>query len=156
MNIWVLPADILGWPVIHLSIAASVLRLPLTKFAGDGFLYTVWGWEDQGRFYRKWLAVKRWKSLLPDGAPWLGGFAKKKLSGRDPQYLLHFMLETRRAECAHWCMLGCLPLFFLWNPLWACLVMTVYAVAANVPCIIAQRYNRAVLSHLLLRKGVKR
>jgi len=77
--------------------------------------------------------VKRWKSVLRDGAPWLGGFAKKKLSCRDPQYLVEFMLETRRAECAHWCMLGCLPVFFVWNPLWACWAMTMYALAANVP-----------------------
>jgi glycosyl-4,4'-diaponeurosporenoate acyltransferase len=95
--------------------------------------------------YRDWMGVRRWKSRLPDGAPWLGGFAKKRLFARDTEYLRHFVLETRRAEVAHWCMLGCLPVFFLWNPPWACGVMSAYAVAANLPCILTQRYNRLAL-----------
>jgi glycosyl-4,4'-diaponeurosporenoate acyltransferase len=152
MRIWILTADVLGWPVIHLSIAALILRLPLTKFAGNGFLYTVRSWERDGKFYGRWLAIRRWKSWLPDGAPWLGGFRKDRLRSRDREYLRRFMLETRRAECAHWCMLGCLPFFFLWNPPWACWVMTAYAVAANGPCVVAQRYNRAVLSRLISGK----
>ena len=63
-------------------------------------------------FYRDRFAIRTWKSLLPDGAPWLGGFAKKKLRGRNRAYLAQFLLETRRAEVAHWCMLACLPVFF--------------------------------------------
>lgn len=38
--------------------------------------------------------------------------------------------------------LAFVPLFFLWNPWWADLVIVAYAIAANVPCIVAQRYNR--------------
>ena len=68
-----------------------------------------------------------------------------KSTARDSSYLAQFLLETRRAELAHWCMLCCLPLFFLWNPPWACLVMTAYALAANLPCILAQRYNRIAI-----------
>ncbi len=60
-------------------------------------------------------------------------------------YLEQFLRETRRAEVAHWLMLLCVPLFFLWNPPWARLVMVAYALAANLPCILAQRYNRIVL-----------
>ena len=81
----------------------------------------------------------------PYGAPWLGGFAKQTIHSLDAFYVGQFLLETRRAELAHWCMFLCLPLFFLWNPPWACLVMTAYALAANLPCILAQRYNRIVL-----------
>jgi glycosyl-4,4'-diaponeurosporenoate acyltransferase len=29
-------------------------------------------------------------------------------------------------------MLACLPVFFVWNPPWACWTMTVYAIAANL------------------------
>jgi glycosyl-4,4'-diaponeurosporenoate acyltransferase len=46
-------------------------------------------------------------------------------------------------------MFCCLPLFFLWNPPWACLVMTTYALAANLPCILAQRYNRIAVNRAL-------
>ena len=45
-------------------------------------------------------------------------------------------------------MLGCLPIFFIWNPPWARWVMTVYALAANLPCILVQRYNRFTLNRI--------
>jgi glycosyl-4,4'-diaponeurosporenoate acyltransferase len=138
-------ANLLGWPLIHLAVAFVALRLPPHFFARDGWLTAPRRWEIGGRLYRDWMAIRKWKSLLPDGAPWLGGFAKKKVNGRGLSYLAQFLLETRRAEWAHWCMLGCLPVFFLWNPPWACTVMTGYALAANLPCIVVQRYNRIVL-----------
>jgi glycosyl-4,4'-diaponeurosporenoate acyltransferase len=138
-------ANLLGWPLIHLTVAFVALRLPAHLFARNSWLTAPRRWERDGRIYRDKLAIRRWKSLLPDGAPWLGGFAKKKLYARDSAHLAQFILETRRAEIAHWCMLCCLPVFFLWNPPWACLVMTAYALAANLPCILAQRYNRIAL-----------
>ena len=50
-------------------------------------------------------------------------------------------------------MLACLPLFFLWNPPWACAVMAFYAIAANMPCIAVQRYNRLVLARFRTRSN---
>jgi glycosyl-4,4'-diaponeurosporenoate acyltransferase len=141
--------NLLGWPLIHLAVAAFALRLPTHHFAQDCWITAPRRWEREGRLYRDWLGIRRWKSLLPDGAPWFGGFAKKRIHSRDPSYLGQFLLETRRAELAHWCMLLCLPLFFLWNPPWACFVMTAYALTANLPCILAQRYNRLTLLRLL-------
>jgi glycosyl-4,4'-diaponeurosporenoate acyltransferase len=141
--------NLLGWPLIHLAIGSAAVRLPSRFFARESWLTAPRRWEHSGRFYRDWLAIRKWKSLLPDGAPWLGGFAKRKLCARDPRQLAEFLLETRRAELAHWCMLCCLPIFFLWNPPWACLVMTAYALAANFPCILAQRYNRFALERAL-------
>ena len=141
-------ANIAGWPVIHLTIAAIVMRIPQERFAQDGPLYRQRGWEQGGRFYIKWLRVRRWKSMLPDGAPWLGGFTKKRLASTDEGYLGKFIVETRRAEFAHWWMMACCPVFFLWNPMWACWVMVAYAIASNLPCIVAQRYNRLVLTRI--------
>ena len=148
--IWV--ANILGWPVVHLAIGFASVRLPSAAFACDNWLTAPRGWEADGRLYRNWMAMRRWKSLLPDGAPWFGGFAKKSLRAPDTHYLQQFILETRRAEIAHWCMLGCLPVFFLWNPPWACWVMTAYALAANLPCILTQRYNRLALHRVVLHR----
>lgn len=153
MNSLIWAANILGWPVVHLAIGYTSVRLPPRLFARDSWLTAPRRWEDGGRVYRNWLGVHRWKALLPDGAPWFGGFAKKSLSARDTEYLQLFLLETRRAEIAHWCMLGCLPLFFLWNPPWASWVMAAYAFAVNLPCILAQRYNRLVLSRVALRRS---
>jgi glycosyl-4,4'-diaponeurosporenoate acyltransferase len=141
-------ANILGWPVIQLTIAFVALRLPQSIFARDSWLTVPRSWERHGLLYRDWFAIRRWKHLLPDGAPWIGGFAKKSFRSRDPAYIAQFMLETRRAEVAHWCMIACLPLFFLWNPAWARWVMFAYAIVSNLPCILAQRYNRLVLDRL--------
>ncbi|KAA6456645.1 glycosyl-4,4'-diaponeurosporenoate acyltransferase [Acidobacteria bacterium AB60] len=145
MTALVWTANLLGWPAIQLGISFAALRLPTRIFAGDSWLTTLRGWERDGTFYRNRLAIRSWKSRLPDGASWLGGFGKKKLRQRDRSYLERFLVETRRAEWAHWCMISCLPLFFLWNPPWARLVMTLYALASNLPCILTQRYNRIVL-----------
>lgn len=141
-------ANLLGWPVIHLAIGSIALRVPPHVFEHDTWITTPRPWEQEGHVYRDWFAVRKWKALLPDGAPWLGGYAKKKLCARKPTALAQFLIETRRAEIAHWCMIGCLPVFFLWNPPWACWVMTAYALAANLPCILVQRYNRFTLNRM--------
>jgi glycosyl-4,4'-diaponeurosporenoate acyltransferase len=44
------------------------------------------------------------------------------------------------------------PLFFLWNPPSIWWVMAAYALAANGPCLIAQRYNRIRLQGALKRR----
>jgi glycosyl-4,4'-diaponeurosporenoate acyltransferase len=142
-------ANVIGWPVIHLGVSFVTLRLPQDLFEHDTWVTVPRKWERDSRVYRDGLAIRTWKSMLPDGAPWLGGFAKKKLKQRDESYFTQFLAETRRSELAHWCMLCCLPVFFLWNPPWACCVMTAYALAANLPCILAQRYNRIVLDRIL-------
>jgi glycosyl-4,4'-diaponeurosporenoate acyltransferase len=144
---WV--ANVLGWPVIHMVIAYVALQWPQGCLERDSWITAPRRWERKGHLYRDCLAIRRWKRLLPDGAPWLSGFSKKNLRARDPIYVARFLVETRRAEIAHWCMLACLPVFFLWNPLWARWVMTGYAFAANLPCIVVQRYNRFALDRMV-------
>ena len=141
-------ANVLGWPIIHLAIGSAALRVPARIFERDTWLTSPRPWEQDGRVYRDWFAIRKWKSLLPDGAPWLGGFAKKNLLECNPTALAQFLIETRRAEIAHWCMLGYLPIFFIWNPPWARWVMTAYALASNLPCILVQRYNRFTLNRI--------
>ncbi|MGC9197515.1 MAG: hypothetical protein ACP5E5_01090 [Acidobacteriaceae bacterium] len=144
--------NLLGWPVIQLSGAWISQRLPTRLFEQDSWMTAPRRWESEGRIYREWLRIRRWKGLLPDGGAWFGGFEKKRIGSWDSAHLVEFLLETRRAEVAHWCMMLCLPVFFLWNPPWACLVMAAYALAGNLPCIAAQRYNRIALERLLMRR----
>ncbi len=146
-------ANFLGWPVVQMTIASLITRIPQKFFKKDTWLTAHQFWEKNGEPYNTWFSVRRWKHRLPDGASWLGGFPKKKILSHDTDYLVSFVCETRRAEIAHWCMLGCFPIFFIWNPPWAWLVMIAYAVAANSPCIIVQRYNRAVLLHVLKHRN---
>lgn len=131
-----------GWLAIQIGLAWVFGRLPDAWFRAP----LPFAWERRGRFHERWFAVRRWKDRLPDGARWFaGGFSKAHLAARDAAYLARFARETWRGELCHWCAIACTPLFFAWNPWWGDLVITAYALAANVPCIVAQRYNRARL-----------
>lgn len=145
----------LGWLVLQLSIAAVAIRIGPSRFEDDNWLYRVRAFEIE--FYKRWLHIRRWKHLLPDGASWVGGsFRKKFLQGCHPIYLRQLMTETRRGETAHWLMLVSFPVFFLWNPPWARIAMMSYAIAANLPCIIVQRYNREAVRRLRLHRNTLR
>ena len=44
--------------------------------------------------------------------------------------------------CFIWLAIACTPVFVLWNPPAGVALMAVYELAANLPCIAIQRYNR--------------
>lgn len=147
---WIVALNVLGWPVIQLGLAWGWTRLPAGCLKPPAPL----AFERRGRFYERAFAIRRWKNKLPDGASWIGGgFAKARLQQRDHNYLQRFVVETWRGELCHWCALAFVPLFFLWNPWWGNLIIILYAVAANLPCILVQRYNRARMSHHLSTSG---
>jgi glycosyl-4,4'-diaponeurosporenoate acyltransferase len=54
----------------------------------------------------------------------------------------------------HWITMAYGPLFWLWSAWWLGGVMVVFGVLANVPCLVAQRYNRARLLRVLRRRGI--
>lgn len=149
MILLILTLNVLGWPAIHLALARYFLSLPDAYFAQDSWLTRERSFEQSGTLYRRVFAVQQWKGLLPDGAPWLGGRAKKRVATRQVQGLKIFLIETRRAEVSHWCMLLCTPIFYLWNPAWACALITLYGLSANLPCILVQRANRIKVAHIL-------
>ncbi len=139
---WIIALNIGGWIVIQVGLAWAFTRMPVAWFRPA----SPRGWERNGRVYERLLGIKHWKDRLPDAARWFrGGFAKGHLARRDPAYWQRFIRETWRGELCHWCALACAPLFFLWNPWWGDLVIVAYALTANLPCILAQRYNRARL-----------
>lgn len=128
------------WPVLQIGWAWAFTSMPARWFRAPG----PWRWERGGVIYQNGFRVRRWKGRLPDGAAWFaGGVGKKHLPGRSAAALADFARETWRGELCHWVVMAMTPVFFLWNPWWADLVMVVYALAANLPCVIAQRYNRA-------------
>ncbi|RYD48841.1 MAG: hypothetical protein EOP85_02770 [Verrucomicrobiaceae bacterium] len=135
-----------GLPLLQLALAWLFNRMPVSWF-GEAC-------ETARKKPPAWLLgmTGAWKRWMPDGASWFaGGFAKARIGSRDPAYLRRFLLETRRGELCHWGFLFLCPLFFLWNPPWACWVIGLYATVANVPCIILQRVNRRRLAAVLSR-----
>lgn len=149
---WLVAVNVIAWALIHLGFAWAGTRLPIGSFDPASWLYRKRSWEREGKFYEDRMHIRRWKDRLPDcGGIFAGGFSKAELSSKSKDYLRRFLVETCRGELVHWAvMFASLP-FFLWNPWWAGLVMVFYAIAANLPCIVAQRYNRIRLSRLLQR-----
>lgn len=148
--------NILAWLGIHLGVAWAGTRLPIRLFSPRHWIYRPRRWERGGRVYERCLGVKRWKDRLPDGAAlFAGGFRKAGLEVASTEYLQRFERETCRGEMVHWAVLASSGLFFLWNPWWAGLIMIAYAVAANLPCILVQRYNRVRLARAIAaRSGI--
>jgi len=148
---WIVVLNVIGWIVIQMGLAWAFTKMPVRWFNPA----KAFGFESGGRFYERVFAIKKWKDKLPDAAQWFGGgFAKANLSSANPEYVRRFIRETWRGELCHWFAIVCAPLFFLWNPWWGDVVIVMYAVLANLPCILAQRYNRARLQRLLERSRV--
>lgn len=146
--------NIAGWFILHMLIAFGATVLPRRLFHEKQWLYRIRSWEKDGTIYNRLFKVKKWKGGLPDGAAWFrGGFAKKKLTASEPEYIDLFVKETCRGEFTHWIVIALSPLFFLWNGKIAGAIMIVYALAANLPCIMVQRFNRPQLLRILARKG---
>lgn len=143
--------DFAAWGVIQASLGYLAHRLPLRCFEAERWLWRERGFEDAGRLYLR-LGIRRWKHLLPDAGPLLrGGFSLRRMAARDPSYLGRFVAETRRAEAHHWAAVAATPVFALWNPPSAMALVGLYALAANLPCVAAQRYNRIRLTRVLAR-----
>lgn len=149
-EIWIIIIDIVLWFIIHMSVAYIATILPLNNLNTNSWLLKERKWEKSGKIYEEIFQIKKWKELLPDGsALFKKGFRKKRMTSSNPEYLQKFIIETGRAEIVHWIVILFSPVFFIWNYPWAGWVMIVYAIIANMPCILAQRYNRARLKKLL-------
>jgi glycosyl-4,4'-diaponeurosporenoate acyltransferase len=140
---WAIVINITVWLVIHLAVGMSTPRMRPDSFNPESWLYRQRTWEGGGKTYKSLLKVKKWKRLLPDGAAvFKGGFRKKHLENADAAYVQRYILETCRAEFTHWVIFLFAFIFFVWNDWWIGLIMVAYGLATNMPCIIAQRYNR--------------
>lgn len=142
---WVAWSFAVGW----FSVRRPVLSLrtgPLTRLRA---------WERGGRVYRRVLRVHRWKDRLPEAGALLGGMSKRQLPRAEQGGLARFGQECLRAEQAHLVQMAALPVFAVWNPPIGMVVNAVYALGANLPCVIAVRYNRARVDALLARRGAR-
>lgn len=152
---WAVVFGSLMWAVLGTATGYVMHRMSVSRFDHDNFLTRLRPCEVDGRIYERRFAIRRWKRWLPEGGDTFeGGFNKKHLRGRDSAHLKRFVAETRRAEMTHWITMAYGPLFWLWSAWWLGGVMVVFGVLANVPCLVAQRYNRARLLRVLRRRGI--
>ena len=141
------------WAVWGSIVGLAAGRAKPDRFTADGPLTRLRPWENSGRTWEK-VGVRHWKDSLPDLGTTFGGLSKRRaLPGPEGRRLLE--VETRRAELVHW--VAALPVIAMpwWNPAWVSIVMAVYAVGANAPFIIIQRYNRGRLARLAHRQGTR-
>ena len=75
------------------------------------------------------------------------------VESRERGYLQQWVRESCRAELTHWVALALVVLFVLWNPPVGVVANLVYAIAANLPCILVQRYNRPRFLAILERQA---
>lgn len=149
--------DIAMWAVIHAGTGYFVHRLDprVPVIASDQW------WSRLRRFdsrllYDRVLHIKRWKDRLPEaGACFAGGVSKRALPAHDAETLRRYAVETRRAELGHWLAALAGPAFALWNPPAVAVFMVGYGLAANLPCIAIQRYNRVRIERIVRRRLVR-
>jgi glycosyl-4,4'-diaponeurosporenoate acyltransferase len=146
--------DVVAWGVFHSATGYAAHRLDDCQLDRDGWLLRPRRFEAGGRWYRRRLRINRWKDRLPDaGDLFRGGVSKRQLPAYDLAGLQLFVRETRRAELAHWWAMCCGPVFVLWNPPLAAVLLLGYGVLVNLPFIAIQRYNRARIQALVERRS---
>ena len=153
---WTMALCFAGWFIIQLGAAQLCLKIPELWLNSERFLFRAHRWEQNGRIYLR-LGVHRWKRLLPDGAAITkGGYRKKTLTDYSPENLERFLTESCRAELTH--LLAILPfwVFGLIGPPSIIVYMFVYALAVNLPCVLAQRYNRPRIQVIKCRMDRRR
>jgi glycosyl-4,4'-diaponeurosporenoate acyltransferase len=153
-GIWLVVLNVIAWVALHLGVAYLCCRIPVRQLDHRRWLFRTRDWERGGTVYQALLSIRRWKSLLPSGGPALGAdFSLAHVESRDPGYLQQWALESCRAELTHWLAMASVFLFVLWNPPVGIVANVVYAIVANAPCILAQRYNRPRVLAILERQA---
>ena len=138
------------WPFFQVGGALICKMLTYEQLRKISSLLKAKSWEKNGEFYKRFFLIHKWKKFLPDGAALVkNDFRKKHLQNTNKDYIEKFVLETYRAELVH--LFGIAPFFIFgfYCPFYIVLLMFFYAIIVNLPCILAQRYNRPRLERLI-------
>ncbi len=140
----------LGWLLWSVLVGWLAHRLPPQALDHDTWLTGRRPWPESRSGFEQRLAIRRWKSLLPDaGTAFPGGVAKNSLVGRDRATLQRLLEETRRAELVHLALWPFWIVTALWLPPAGVLINLVFATLFNVPFLWLQRYNHLRVEHAL-------
>lgn len=145
--------DVVAWGVAHAGTGYLAHRVPAGWLAQDRRWFRRRRWETE-RLYRGALRIARWKDRVPEaGALFAGGISKRRVTGDGEGGLERFVVETRRAELGHVLCAACGPLFVLWNPPPAAVLLVAYGILVNAPFIAIQRYNRMRAERVLAARA---
>lgn len=140
------------WGLFQTGAAILSLKIPQKYLSPELFYFKEHSWEKGGKFYEDVFYVKRWKKFLPDGGAVLGGgYKKKQLTDFSKENLNQFLIESCRAEVTHVIAIFPFWVFGFFASSRVVLIMFIYALLVNLPCIIVQRYNRPRISKLIKR-----
>jgi len=140
------------WPVFQFAAAYLCLKINDRFFQHDTFIFRSAAWEKRGKIYDQLFRIRRWKRFLPDGAAlFKNGFRKKHLASLSRDYLAQYLIESCRAELGHWVAILPFWVFGFFTPFPVVFYMLAYAIIINLPCILAQRYNRPRFFELLTK-----
>lgn len=145
---WTLLIVFILWPLLQIT-AERISRLPSARSLRQSRFFADQDWEKSGAIYNTVFKIRQWKHLLPDGAALAGGYTKKHLADFSRSNLEKYLEESCRAELSHWLALLPFWIFGFIAPLPVIFYMLIYALAINLPCIMAQRFNRPRIARLL-------
>lgn len=156
-NINIILTNILLMIFYHLAVLWLCKNINYKFFNPERLLYKAKNWEHNGRFYIKYLKIKKWKDYLPQYIS-KNGFSKRNLlsiTKLDTRYINNFILETCRAEWNHFVCCLYFLISFTINPMPYALIFSIIPIAVNLPFIIIQRYNRIRLKKLTNKRKAK-
>jgi glycosyl-4,4'-diaponeurosporenoate acyltransferase len=149
--------DVVVWGVIHAGAGYVAHRTSVGRLSRDNWLFRERRFEQQGRLYTRTLRIGRWKDRLPEaGALFAGGISKRHVTASAQGGLERFVVETRRAELAHWLAAAPGVLFVLWNPPAVVPVMIAYGLVVNLPFVAVQRSNRIRAARVVRARAARR
>lgn len=140
------------WASLQYLAAFICLKIPDRFFSPYAYYFRAHPWEDNGAIYNNVFKVHKWKKRLPEsGSLMKGSYNKKTLKSFSNESLNKYLVESCRAEMTH--CLGIFPfwIFGLFTPPKALIIMFIYALSVNIPCIMIQRYNRPRIINVLDR-----
>ncbi|MDO4504515.1 MAG: hypothetical protein Q4B84_05215 [Clostridia bacterium] len=119
-------------------------------------IYKLKKFENNGKFYVKYLKIKKWKDKLPQYVS-KNGFSKRNINLKnvcDKKYFEKFLIETCRAEWNHLvcCMYAVISMLI--NKFPFSMIFSIIPVMANLPFLVIQRYNRIRFLNLNSKKSV--
>lgn len=125
----------------HLLVLFACIYMPPKTFDYNRRMYKKRKWEQDGKWYSKYIKIGKWKDILPQRVGG-DGFSKAHFTSTSKEYIDRFILETCRGEWNH--KLNCLygiPVLVI-SPIKYGAVFALLVLIGNLPFVAIQRYNR--------------